>query len=282
MKKTFVKAIALTAAITLGAANIGFAAGGSIGYGDISVYKNDKLVSKLTGQNPVEDGSLLVCDGKCMIKSEGISLIGQDAAQVAVASEDDTFKIFVKEGKVDYIINSNVRKISFHTPDGTYTVAEVVFNASSQSAVKGSVFVDDKGQTEITVSEGRLVFATADGMKTVDANNKIVLAVATAASDDDDDAAAAAVVGGGAAAVGTAGGGAAAVGGAVAGGAVATGLGLATAAVVGVGIAAGTASTTSSSSDAVGTTTRTADATTAAVVGGAVVVENIPAASGSR
>ncbi len=36
------------------------------------------------------------------------------------------------------------------------------------------------GATEIGVEEGRLVFATAEGMKTVDANQKIVLAVSGA------------------------------------------------------------------------------------------------------
>ena len=178
MKKTFLKAMALTAAITIGSANIGFAAGGSIGHGNLSVYKNGNLVSKLAGQNPIEDGSLLVCDGKCMIKSEGISLVAGDNAKVAVTNEEKTFKLYVKEGKVDYIINSNVRTIAFYTPQGTYTVAEVVFNAGSKSVVKGTVEVAADGKTEITVTEGRMVFATADGMKTVDANNKIVLAVA--------------------------------------------------------------------------------------------------------
>ena len=180
MKKTFLKAAALAAVISLSAVNVGFAAGGSIGHGNLSVYKNGALVSKLTGQNPIEDGALLVCDGKCMIKSEGISLVAGDKANVAVTNEKDTFKLYLKEGKVDYIINSNVRTISFYTPQGTYTVAEVVFNAGNQSAVKGTVEVDSTGKTEITVTEGRMVFATAEGMKTVDANNKIVLAVAPA------------------------------------------------------------------------------------------------------
>jgi hypothetical protein len=178
MKKTFLKAAAIAAVISFSTVNIGFAAGGSIGHGNLSVYKSGQLVSKLTGQNPIEDGSLLVCDGKCMIKSEGISLIAGDKANVAVANEENTFKLYVKEGKVDYIINSNVRTISFYTPQGAYTVAEVIFNAGSRSAVKGTVEVDSKGITEITVTEGRMVFATAEGMKTVDANNKIVLAVA--------------------------------------------------------------------------------------------------------
>ena len=180
MKKRFLKAVALSAVLALSTANIAFAAGGSIGHGNLSVYKEGKLVSKLTGQNPIEDGALLVCDGKCMIKSEGISLITADDANVAVTNEENTFRLYVKEGRVDYIINSNVRTIAFHTPQGTYTVAEVVFNAGKQSAVKGTVEVDSTGHTEITVTEGRMVFATADGMKTVDANQKIVLAVTPA------------------------------------------------------------------------------------------------------
>ncbi|TKB09906.1 hypothetical protein [Desulforhopalus sp. IMCC35007] len=182
MKKTFLKVIALTAALSFGAVSVGFAAGGSIGHGDISVFKNGQLSAKLSGQNPVEDGALLVCDGKCMLKSEGISIIATDKSQVAVTNEDDTFKLYVKEGTVDYVISSNARKIAFYTPQGTYTVAEVVFNASNNSVVKGSVTVAADGQTEISVTEGKMVFATADGMKTVDANNKIVLAVAPAAA----------------------------------------------------------------------------------------------------
>ena len=181
MKKTLLRTIALTAAISLAIVNVSFAAGGSIGHGDISVFKNGQLSAKLTGQNPVEDGALLMCDGKCMLKSEGISIIATDKSQVAVTNLEDTFKLYVKEGKVDYVISSNARKIAFHTPQGTYTVAEVVFNASSGSVVKGSVVVGADGATEISVSEGKMVFATADGMKTVDANNKIVLAVAPAA-----------------------------------------------------------------------------------------------------
>lgn len=183
MKKTFLRTLALTTALSLAVVNVSFAAGGSIGHGDISVYKNGEFATKLTGMNPVEDGALLMCNGKCMLKSEGISVIAEDKSQVAVTNLDDTFKLYVKEGKVDYVINSNARKIAFYTPQGTYTVAEVIFNASSGSVVKGSVVVGADGATEISVSEGKMVFATADGMKTVDANNKIVLAVAPAAGD---------------------------------------------------------------------------------------------------
>lgn len=185
MKRKVLYTVLFSAVLSLATMNIGFAAtGGSVGFGNISVYKNGKLETKLKGQNPIEDRALLVCDGKCMVKSEGISLIGNDKSQLAVSNEADTFKLYVKEGHVDYVINSNARKIAFYTPKGTYTVADVVFNASSQTAVKGAVDVASDGSTEISVTEGRLVFATSEGMKTVDANNKIVLAVAPAGAGD--------------------------------------------------------------------------------------------------
>lgn len=184
MKKTFVRVVALTAVLSLVSVNAAFA-GGSIGHGDISVL-NDQgtIITKLSGQNPVEDGTLLACDGKCMLKSQGISIIAADKSKIAVANEANLFKLYVKEGQVDYVINSNARKIAFFTPQGTYSVAEVIFNASTGSVIKGSVVVDSEGKTEITVTEGQLVFTTADGIKTVNPNSRLVLAQTPPANDD--------------------------------------------------------------------------------------------------
>lgn len=179
MKKLFNRVVCLTACLSLLTLNVAFA-GGSIGYGNINVLKDDKVVTKLNGQNPIEDKSVLVCDGKCMIKSEGISLIGAAGSVISVDNQPDTFNLAIKEGKVDFVINNNTRKIAFHTPDGTYTVAEVVFDASSTPVVKGYVAVTEDGNVDIEVTEGRMVFASAEGMQAVDANQKIVLAQAAA------------------------------------------------------------------------------------------------------
>lgn len=158
------------------------AQGGSIGQGDFAVMKGDKLVDKLSGQNPIQDESMLVCDGKCMVKSEGISLVAADQAKFAIKNETDTFRLFLREGSVDYVITDKARKIAFHTPEGVYSVAEIVFNAASNPVVRGSVRVTKEGKTEIEVKEGRMIFATADGMKAVGANEKIVLAILPAAA----------------------------------------------------------------------------------------------------
>ncbi len=234
MKKSFLKAVALGAAMSFFVATSGFAAGGSVVTGNISVYKGGELVSTLSGQNPIEDGVLFTCQGRCMVKSEGISLIGSDGARIAVDSADDTFNLYIKEGKVDYTITNNSRTITFVTPDGAYSVADVVFDAASQSVVKGSVVVDAEGATHISVTEGKLVFATADGMQAVTAGNKIILAV-------NPDAAAAGAVAGGSEA--------AAVGGAAAGGATIGGVSMTAVAVAGAVVAGGVAVAIASSND---------------------------------
>jgi len=172
---------------------VSFAAqGGSIGQGNISVLKDDQVVDTLKGQNPIDESSMLVCDGKCMIKSAGISLVAADQAKFAIKNEADTFRLFLQSGSVDYVITEKARKIAFHTPEGVYSVAEIIFNAASDPVVRGTVVVTKDGKTEVGVTEGRLVFATADGMKTVNANEKIVLAIAspppgTPPEEDDDD-----------------------------------------------------------------------------------------------
>lgn len=159
---------------------VSFAAqGGSIGQGDFSVMKGDQVVEQLKGQNPVQESSMLVCDGKCMIKSEGISLVAADQAKFAIKNETDTFRLFLRSGSVDYVITEKARKIAFHTPEGVYSVADVIFNAGSDPVVRGTVTVTKDGKTEVSVKEGKLVFATAAGMKTVNADEKIVLAIST-------------------------------------------------------------------------------------------------------
>lgn len=159
---------------------VSFAAqGGSIGQGNISVLKGGQVVDTLKGQNPIDESAMMVCDGRCMIKSQGISLVAADQAKFAIKNEADTFRLFLRSGSVDYVITEKARKIAFHTPEGVYSVAEIVFNAASDPVVRGTVAVTKDGKTEVRVTEGRLVFATADGMKTVNANEKIVLAIAS-------------------------------------------------------------------------------------------------------
>ncbi|XOF32896.1 MAG: hypothetical protein ACL93V_12875 [Candidatus Electrothrix sp. YB6] len=149
-----------------------------VAQGNISVYKNGKLATKFTGRNPVEEEALLICDGQCMLKSTGISLIGTDGAELSVKTDQEQFNLLLRQGKVDFVINDTVGKMGFYTPDGQYTVANLIFNAGTHSPVRGYMQVEENGSTQVGVYEGRMIFNTVDGPATVDGNNHIVLAQA--------------------------------------------------------------------------------------------------------
>lgn len=166
---------------------------GSIAKGDFTVYKNGKLVEKMTGQNPIDEESLLVCTSKCLIKSPGIALAAESGSKLAVKNQKDAFNIYFKSGLVNFVINNDTRKFIILTPEGSYTVADVFFQNSNQSSVRGYLTINKEGKTEIGVYEGRMVFTTASGKQAVDANHKFVLAISNVVvdkkkkEDDDDD-----------------------------------------------------------------------------------------------
>ena len=170
--------------LVTGSGNAFAAPSGAVAQGNISVFKGGQLAEKLTGQNPVEDEALLVCDGKCMIKAPGISLIGADGARLAIKKEQEQFNLLVNKGRVDFVINDSISKVAFYTSGGQYTVADIMFNASTNTPVRGYMQVADDGAVEIGVFEGRMVFSTAEGAKTVDSNNRLLLAMSEGVGKD--------------------------------------------------------------------------------------------------
>ena len=107
----------------------------------------------------------------------GVSILAQDKAELAIAGKGDTFNLYVRKGHVEFIFSPKTKKVDFYTPDGVYSAADLMFNASTSPVVRGYMQVDDAG-TRVGVREGRMVFNTANGAKTVKAKEYIVLAMA--------------------------------------------------------------------------------------------------------
>ena len=139
MKKSILGVVSLLAVFLIGSIGTSFAIpDGAVSQGNISVFKDGKLSKKLSGTSPVEEGSMLVCDGKCMIKSNGVSILAEDQAELAITNQGQIFNLFVRRGHVEFIISDNAKKLAFHTPEGVYSVADVMFNSSTNSVVRGS------------------------------------------------------------------------------------------------------------------------------------------------
>ncbi|MCI5135967.1 MAG: hypothetical protein D3920_13060 [Candidatus Electrothrix sp. AW2] len=175
MRKKTLSACIMAALLTTGITSTQVSAG-ILAEGNISVYRGGHLTSTITGKTPVTEEALMVCNDKCMIKSTGVSLVGATGTELAVKNDQEQFNLLVRKGKLDFILNGAVTKMGFYLPDGQYTVADVVFNANTNSPVRGYITVDDSGEAKIGVDEGRMVFNTAEGAKIVDSNNYILLA----------------------------------------------------------------------------------------------------------
>jgi len=175
MKKKTFNACIMAALLTAGIASTQ-ATAGILAEGDISVYKGGTLSGTMIGKNPVDEEALLVCNGKCMIKSTGVSIIGATGTELSVKSDQEQFNLLLKEGQVDFILSGTVGKMGFYTADRQYASADVIYNASTASPVRGYMQVTSEGSTKIGVYDGRLVFNTVEGAKIVDSNNYIVLA----------------------------------------------------------------------------------------------------------
>ena len=240
MKIRIVYLIALLVLFLIGSIGTSFAIpDGAVSEGNISVFKDGKLNKRLSGTNPVEEGSLLVCNGKCMIKSNGVSILAEDQAELAITNKDGFFNLFVRQGHVEFIISDGTKKLTFHTPEGAYSVADVMFNTSTDSVVRGYMLVDDSG-TKVGIREGRMIFATADGAKSVKADEYIILAMSDVKKKEEDKKKAGVIIPAADGAAATTTGGAAATGtflGMSTGTAIAAGV-VVTAAAVGIGVAA--------------------------------------------
>ena len=177
MKKKTFSAYIMAALLTAGIASTQ-ADAGILAEGNISVYKAGNLSGTISGKNPVDEEALLVCNNKCMIKTTGISIVGTTGTELAVKNDQKQFNLLLKKGQVDFILSGTIGKMGFYTADSQYTSADVIYNASTASPVRGYMQVTPEGSTKIGIYEGQLVFDTAEGAKTIDSNNYILLAQA--------------------------------------------------------------------------------------------------------
>ncbi|MCI5164732.1 MAG: hypothetical protein D3903_01265 [Candidatus Electrothrix sp. GM3_4] len=185
MKKKTLSTAIMATILTAGIASTQ-AAAGILAEGDISVYKSGNLSNTMIGQNPVDEEALLVCNDKCMIKATGVSIVGATGTELSVKSDQEQFNLLLKKGQLDFILSGAIGKMGFYTADGQYTNADIIFNASTSTPVRGYMHVTADGSTKIGVYDGRMVFNTVEGAKTVDSNNYILLAQAGVAENDNE------------------------------------------------------------------------------------------------
>ncbi|MCL7488979.1 MAG: hypothetical protein M8357_12495 [Desulfobulbaceae bacterium] len=162
--------------------------------GKVSMYQNGKMVNSFTNQGPIDENSLIACDGNCLVKIKGISLMANDQSRFAVKELAGSTNLYLENGKISFAISDTSKQFSFFTADGYYITSEgFISPASTNNSVKGYMQATDRG-TEIGMDQGTMVIQTDEGIREVKSGQAILLAQLppgqqnnTKNDDDDDD-----------------------------------------------------------------------------------------------
>ncbi len=179
MKSLRITTLLIAAAMMAGVSMAGAATDGRIiPTNRVSLEKNGSVIANLTSPAPVDENALIICHGTCMVKLRGVSLVAMDKTELAVKQIGDFMNIYVKQGKINFIITDTSRQFAFYLPDGSYIKTEgFVVPASTDNAVKGYIDVTDKA-TSIGMDRGGMVIQTINGRQMISQGHAVQLAMA--------------------------------------------------------------------------------------------------------
>jgi hypothetical protein len=195
MKSFLVKStVVLSAILAIASSSVAGTKGRIIPDGSVSLQKNG-TVAKFSEQTVLDENALIACDGNCMVKLQGISLVALNQSKFAVKEDSDVLNLYVEQGRVNFVVSDVTQTFAFYTPDHRFVKTEgFIAPASTDNSVKGFINSSDKS-VEIGMERGSMIVQTDEGSQTVNAGQSILLAVADVPSnnpepgnkEDDDD-----------------------------------------------------------------------------------------------
>ena len=126
---------------------------------------------------PAPGGVLMACNGQCFIEADGVQLMGADKTVFAVHEEEEAFFVLVETGSVSFAVRADAKPVEFTTPFDSFRAKPALIPASSDAVIRGTLDVTES-RAVLTMTEGSLELANAEGHKLLKAGNSIVLAKA--------------------------------------------------------------------------------------------------------
>jgi len=148
--------------------------------GKVSLLENGKEATQFQSEIPLPEGSLMLCNGNCLVQTQTLQLVAQDRAVFALAEDKARWDLTVKFGQVDFALRPDAKPISFHTPHDTIQTERAIVPASSTGLIRGYIAVTDS-ESVLALQEGTLQVMSPDGTVLVEPGQGIRLAQAQVA-----------------------------------------------------------------------------------------------------
>ena len=147
--------------------------------GQATLWRGDQKIGVYTQEAPLPEGAVISTEGRCAVKLDDLYLVAEDQSTFSINTTGRQRNVFVKQGIVYFKTAAIAHGLAFVTPNGQFSVQQIRIHAGfGDASLKGYLSVTDK-QSELGVAEGGAMdVLTDDGLVTVDAGKKIILAQA--------------------------------------------------------------------------------------------------------
>jgi hypothetical protein len=147
--------------------------------GKATLWRGDQEIGVYTQEAPLPEGAIISTEGRCAIKLDDLYLVAEDKSVFSISTTGRHRNLFVKQGVVYFKTSAMKHELSFVTPNGQINVQQIRLKAAfGDASLKGYVAVTEK-QSELGVAEGGAMDVfTDDGLTTIEAGKKIILAQA--------------------------------------------------------------------------------------------------------
>lgn len=147
--------------------------------GKVTLWRGDQKIGVYTQEAPLPEGAIISADGRCAVKLDDLYLVAEDQSVFSISTTGWQRNLFVKQGIVYFKTSAIRHALAFVTPNGQISVQQIRIKAAfGDAALKGYVAVTEK-RSELGVAEGGAMDVfTDDGLMTIEAGKKIILAQA--------------------------------------------------------------------------------------------------------
>lgn len=156
-----------------------YAGGRLIPNGPVTLYQTDKAIGVYTREAPLPEGVFLMSEQRCAVLLHDLYLVAEPHALFAVDTSGNQRNLSIKDGIIYFKTGDMRRPLHFITPAGQISVHQIRLQAGlGETSIKGYVAAY-QDRSELGVAEGgSMVVSTDQGVMTVSAGSRIILAQA--------------------------------------------------------------------------------------------------------
>jgi hypothetical protein len=143
--------------------------------GDVLIYEQGKPLARFHQEFPLPEGSLIACNGACLVRINKISLLAGDKSRFALSEGQEGWNLLIEQGKVNFILLSGSPPLIFHTPYHVLVTKGVITPAATDSTTEGMIEVTE-GKTTLALTQGQLQVLIDGEEQLLQAGSRIQLA----------------------------------------------------------------------------------------------------------